>query len=390
MSKELRELLAKLGNLEAQAQTILAKEGATANEIRAKTDEIKTVKAKIEYQKTVDEGKEFDPNGVEITGTVAKQQKEDKAEAAARYKKAFLAAFRRKATSEDRKVLAALSPWTDSDGGLLVPSDTQTAINIYKRELSELEPLINVLPVNNSSGTRVFETVATMTAFTNITDLTDDIEDMGSPAFENISYSIKDYAGYMPIPNDLLDDSDQNILDYLANWIARKSVVTRNTLILGILKELTCTTFTDYTDIKKALNVTLDPMLAPGAMVVTNQDGFQYLDTLEDAYGRPILQVDVTKPTQKLFAGKPVKIMSNSVLSTSGTDTLLAPIFVGNLKEAITMFERRGHQIASTNVGGTAFRKNRTEIRVIEREDVVQIDSDAVVYGNIDVTSALS
>lgn len=390
MSKELRELLAQLANLESQAQALMDKDGVTADEMRAKTNEIKAVKAKIEYQKTVDEGKEFDANGLELTGSAAKRQKEEREENQARYKSAFLQAFRGRATADDRKVLAALTPTTDADGGLLVPSDIQTAINQYKRTLSELEPLINVVPVTTSSGSRVFEKIAAMTPLVNITDLTADIEDMGSPQFENVTYAIKDYAGYMPVPNDLLNDSDQNIIAYLTQWIGKKSVVTRNSLILAILGAITPTAFADYKAIKKALNITLDPMLAAGAVIVTNQDGFQYLDTLEDGNGKPILQVDVTQPSQKLFAGKPVKVISNTVLATTGTTTKLAPMIVGNLQEAVTMFERQGHQVASTNIGGTAFRKNRTEIRVIEREDVKSIDTGAVVYGQIDVTAVLA
>lgn len=390
MSKELRELLAQLANLESQAQALMDKDGVTADEMRAKTNEIKAVKAKIEYQKTVDEGKEFDANGLELTGSAAKRQREEREENQAQYKSAFLQAFRGKATADDRKVLAALTPANDADGGLLVPSDIQTSINQYKRTLSELEPLVNVVPVSTSSGSRVFEKIATMTPLANITDLTADIEDMGSPQFENVAYAIKDYAGYMPVPNDLLNDSDQNIIAYLTQWIGKKSVVTRNSLILAILGAITPTAFTDYKAIKKALNITLDPMLAAGAVIVTNQDGFQYLDTLEDGNGKPILQVDVTQPSQKLFAGKPVKVISNTVLATTGTTTKLAPMIVGNLQEAVTMFERQGHQVASTNIGGTAFRKNRTEIRVIEREDVKSIDTGAAVYGQIDVTAVLA
>ena len=226
-----------------------------------------------------------------------------------------------------------------------------------------------------------------MTAFANITDDTADIEEMTNPQFEAVTYAIKKYAGWLPIPNDLLKDSDQNIMAYLTSWIARKSVVTRNTLILAELGELESAPFTDYNDIKKAINVTLDPMLTAGAVILTNQDGFQYLDTLEDGTGKPILQVDVTQPSQKLFAGKPIKVISNTVLPSTVSDTTSAPIYVGNFGEAITMFERQGYQVDSTNVGGTAFRKDRTEIRVIEREDVVTVDKDAIVAGSITVES---
>lgn len=389
MSKELRELLNKLNNLQDQASELMNKEGVTASEIKAKTDEIKSVKAMIEAQKLLDEGKEFTPEGIELTGTAAKEQKKEKEEMQNNYKIAFLNAFRGKNSNEEIKILNAMTPATDADGGLLVPKDIQIAINQYKRSLPQLETLINTIPVNRASGSRVFEKIATMTPLTNITDLTADIDDMGSPQFENVQYAIKDYAGWMPVPNDLLDDSDQNISDYLTGWIARKSVVTRNSLILTLLATLTPVNFADWKAIKKAINITLDPMLAAGSSIITNQDGYQYLDTLVDGQNKPLLQPDLANPGAVKFSGKSVITVPNTVLVTTGTTTKKAPMIVGNLPELITMFERKGHQIASTNVGGTAFRKNRTELRVIEREDLKLIDSAAAVYGQIDVTSVV-
>lgn len=389
MSKELRELYNKLNKLQDQASELMNKEGVTASEIKAKTDDIKAVKAMIEAQKLLDEGKEFDQNGIELSGTAAAEQRKEKEEAKNNYKMAFLNSFRGKASNEDIKIINALSPGTPADGGLLLPQDIQTAINQYKRSLPQLESLINIIPVNRASGSRVFEKISTMVPLTNITDLTADLPDMGNPQFENVSYAIKDYAGYMPVPNDLLEDSDQNIIDYLTGWIGRKSVVTRNSLILTLLATLAKVSFADWKAIKKAINITLDPMLAAGASIITNQDGYQFLDTLVDSQGKPLLQPDLANPGGVKFSGKPIITISNTVLATEGTTTKLAPMIVGNLPELITMFERKGHQVASTNVGGTAFQKNRTEIRVIEREDTKLIDSSAAVYGQVDVTSII-
>lgn len=387
MNKELRQLLSELEAKENEAHELLNKKDVTADEIKAKTEEIKAIKAKIEAHKIIDEGKELDDNGIELTGKVIAERGKEMDEFKDQYKKAFLNAFRGKAASEDYKILNAMSENTSADGGLLVPQDIQTKINQYKRALPQLETLINVIPVNTLSGSRVFEKIATMTPFANITDDTADIEDMGNPQFENVAYQIKKYAGWMPVPNDLLNDSDQNIIEYLSQWIARKSVVTRNSLIIGLLNTLTKVTFTDWKAIKKAINITLDPVIAAGATIVTNQDGFQYLDTLTDAQNRPLLVPDVTNPSIYKIFGKPIFVVPNTVLATTGTTTKLAPVVIGNFVEAITMFERQGYQIASTNIGGTAFRKDRTEIRVIEREDVKLIDSAAAVYGQVDVTA---
>jgi len=390
MSRELRQLLADLSAKQGEASTLMAKDGVTKDELNAKLGEVQAIQAKIEMQKAIDSGKEFNADGVEITGKPADAIKKEKAENKATYQSAFMNAFRNRATTEDFKILNALNPSTPADGGLIVPSDIQTAINLHKRTLPMLESLINVVPVGTAGGSRVFEKIATMIPFAPITDLAIPLTDMGSPQFESVIYAIKDYGGTMPIPNDLLNDTDQNLMAYIVGWIARKSVVTRNGLISTLLTALTPSTFADWKKIKKAINITLDPIFAASASIITNQDGFQYLDTLIDGQSRPLLQPDASRPGGNVLFGKPIIVVSNGTIVTTGTTTKLAPMFIGNLQEAITMFERQGHSIASTNVGGTAFQTNQTQVRAIEREDIKTIDAAAVVYGQIDVTSVLA
>lgn len=54
MSEKMKELLAKLNELEVQSKNLISKEDATADEINAKLAEIKAHKAKIEAQKEID------------------------------------------------------------------------------------------------------------------------------------------------------------------------------------------------------------------------------------------------------------------------------------------------------------------------------------------------
>lgn len=396
-----------LSKLQDEAKTLLADENSTKEILDAKTKEISDIKSKIELQEKVEEDDEVEVKAkivnskkevktMDIKNIIAKVNakevlaEEEKEEFNKAYTRAFCNAFRKKETQDDIEILNTLSEGTGANGGLVVPQDVQTRINEYKRSLPQLETLINIIPVSTLSGSRVFEAIATMTPFTNVTDDTADIEDMGNPTFENVTYAIKDYAGYLPIPNDLLQDSDQAILDYLVGWIGKKSVVTRNSLILAILNTLPVKTFADWKAIKKAINITLDPIFAANAKIITNQDGYQYLDTLVDKNDRPLLQPDVSNPGGNVLFGKPVVVIPNGTLPTTGDTTKLAPMFIGDLKEAIVMFERQGYQIASTNIGGTAFRKNRTEMRVIEREDIKKIDATAVVFGQVDVTSVIA
>lgn len=389
MTKEERELRNQVSTLKTEARNLIAED--KIEEAKAKAKEAENLTEKVDLLAKLE-----DVPGAEGT-LVTGGEKKDEEDRKAQYHNAFFKAFRsQKLNADERQLLdegeapkAGLHETPDENGGLLLPQDVQTSINQYKRSLSELEPFITVTQVTTLSGSRVYEKVATMTPLEELTADDEDLPETDNPTFEKISYSIKDYGGWLPVPKDLLDDSDQNILAYLTQWFGKKSVVTRNTHILAILTALTPTVFADYKAIKKALNITLDPMLAASAIIVTNQDGFQYLDTLEDKNGKPLLQVDVTQPTQKLFAGKPVRVIGNNVLKTTGTDKKLAPVLTGSFMDAVTMFERQGYQIATTDVGGTAWRKNRTEIRMIEREDFKQIDSASVVYGQIDVTSVL-
>ncbi|WP_050698671.1 phage major capsid protein [Anaeromassilibacillus senegalensis] len=399
MTKEERELRVQANKLKQEARDLVAKN--EMEKAKAKVAEAKDLIEKADLMAELD----TDPPPADPP----KGEVKDKEEAKADYRRAFFSALRRRdmcvawlRPNERSAYDAALDVYAaeglhetpDENGGLLLPQDIQTKINEYKRTLDRLESLVDVIATNMKSGSRVYETLAELTPFENLTSDDMDLPEMIPPKFEAIKYDIKDYGGWTPIPNDLLEDTDQNIIAFLVNWIGKKSVVTRNQLICAKLNALDATPFADYKAIKKAINVTLDPIFAASSIILTNQDGYQYLDTLEDKNGRPLMQVDITNPSGKVFAGKSVRVVSNSTLptETSGTGDAqkqLAPIFIGNIPEYIKMFERKGHQIASTNIGGTAFRKNRTEMRVIEREDVVTVDAAAVVRGAMDVTGKI-
>lgn len=68
-SKTMKNLLAALATAQGDAQALMSKPEATAEEIRNKTAEIKALKAKIEAQELLDEGMKFDDHGEEIRDT---------------------------------------------------------------------------------------------------------------------------------------------------------------------------------------------------------------------------------------------------------------------------------------------------------------------------------
>ena len=275
--------------------------------------------------------------------------------------------------------LAAMKEGVDEDGGLIVPQDISTKINEKRRQFDTLANLVDVIPVSTNKGSRVLEKLSDITPLANLEEL-ENIEELENPKFENIKYNIKDYAGILVLSNDLLADTQEALLQYLTTWLAKKSAVTRNTLILNQLGTLAKTTVSKQDDIKDILNVKLDPAINATTKVVTNQSGFNMLDKLKDAFGRYLLQPNPTDPTKKLLFGKPVSVISDKYLPSNGTKTPKHPLIIGDLKEAVKLFDRQQYSILTTNVGGKAFYRNSTDVRIIEREDVVLWDTDAVVY----------
>src|SRR5690606_29443006 len=134
---------------------------------------------------------------------------------------------------------------------------------------------------------------------------------------------------------------------------------------------------------KKALNVTLDPAVSNSAVILTNQDGYHWLDTQKDGDDRYLLVDDITQPGRKLFKGRPVVVASNRHLPT--TDDKV-PFIVGDLKETAVLFSRGRYELASTKIGGDAWRRDTTELRVITRDDCRTWDTAATVYGEIDLS----
>lgn len=167
-----------------------------------------------------------------------------------------------------------------------------------------------------------------------------------------------------------------------------KSVATVNSLVVALLNTWTATAVTDIDDLKDILNVTLDPAISIGATVFMNQDGFNKFDKMKDTDGNYLLEVDPQNATRKLLSGHPVVVVPNKVLATrvgAGDDDgeFFAPIFIGNMTEAITLFDRQAISLLSTNIGGSAFTKNRTEIRALMRHDAKKVDVAALAFAEI-------
>lgn len=286
-------------------------------------------------------------------------------------------------TIEDKEILNSMNETKPEDGALTVPKDIRTAVKELRRSEDALENLVNIETVSTLTGSRVIERYADQTPFDNVEEAAE-FPEVSTPQFDNVEYKVKKKGGILKVTQELLSDTAENIIAYLKKWIAKKSKATRNFMIVAKIKEMTTNeevAISGLDDLKKIFNIMLDPAIALGAIVVTNQDGYNWIDTLKDSDGKYILQPDPTKPTQMLLFGKyPITKVSNRTLpSKLVTGGYKVPIVCGDLKEAITIFDREMLTIDISSVAGNLWNTDQTGIKVRERLDIKAVDVEAII-----------
>lgn len=376
MPKELRELLDQINAKKTEVKNFVAEN--KIEEAKASKEELKSLQDKFDV--LYDLYEEEKENNEEAIKNKAKEN--NKENSIAEFANAARNGFR-----VNNKMTIGSKP----DGGYTVPEDILTAINTYRESKKSLKDLVTVEKVTTSKGSRTFKKRAQQTGFIKVGE-GGKIGKGATPQFERLDYEIEKYAGYFPVTNELLADSDANITNTLIQWIGDESRVTANKLILNVIKTKAETKLEGLNGIKKALNVTLGSAFKATSKIITNDDGLQYLDTLKDGNGRYILQADpITPMSMWLCAGAtkvPVEVIPNSDMPSTGNK---APFIIGDLKEGIVFWDRQLMSIKMSDIASigdlNAFEEDLTLFRAIEREVVTKKDEQAFVNGYIDISA---
>lgn len=262
------------------------------------------------------------------------------------------------------------------NGGLTIPDDIQYAIHQLVRQFATLQNLVNVETVTTTTGSRTYEKISDIKPMTDLDDETAAIPDMDDPELTLIKYAIHRYAAIQTVTNSLLKDTVENILAWLSNWVAKKVTVTRNAKIIEAMgKPAKKPTIASFDDIKDLENNTLDPAIMSSSSFVTNQSGYNVLSKVKDAQGRYMLQRDVTQPDVYRLDGKTITVVADKWLPDVAAGT--HPLYFGDLKQGITLYDREHMSLLSTNIGAGAFEHDLYKVRVIDRFDVEVIDDGA-------------
>ena len=127
------------------------------------------------------------------------------------------------------------------------------------------------------------------------------------------------------------------------------------------------------------VNNTLDPAIEATSIFITNQSGYNVLSKVKDAEGRYMLQPMPSQPDVYQIDGKTVvRIADKWLPDVSGNH----PLYFGDFKQAITLFDRQNMALMATNVGAGSFETNTYKVRVIDRFDVQATDTGAMAVGS--------
>lgn len=265
---------------------------------------------------------------------------------------------------------------TAGHAGLTIPKDIQTTIHTLVRQYDSLQEYVNVESVTTAQGSRVYEKWADITALSEVGTEDGQIQANDDPKLTVVKYLIKRYAGITTVTNSLLKDTAENIIAWLSSWIAKKVVVTRNTKIIAAIEKLpTKPTLKKWDDIID-LEAKVDPAIKPTSIFLTNTSGFTALKKVKNAMGDYLMERDVKSPTGYSIDGFPVKEVADRWLPDK---TSAHPLYFGDLKQAVTLFDRENMSLLATNIGAGAFETDTTKIRVIDRFDVATVDGEAFV-----------
>lgn len=406
MREQLRDVQAQLSTARASAQAIAANQTASAADVTDAMNAITRLRAQAELLRAdiaeAERTHEPQPGGVPDADDARLKTMLSSRE----YTRAFIAALRtganpmrtprdeRNGVLYDALTIAGGTP-AGSDGGFLVPTDFDNQIHEVQRTLNPLSQYFGSETVTTSTGWRAMDTAPTggMTALTG--EITQ-IDSSKQPKFAKVPYGLTTYGQSVPVSNELISDESAGLMAYLSRWFGKLLTMTENSILMGKLNQLTAANIVPgandgdtLASLKTLLNVALDPAISANAMILTNQDGFDYLDKLHDTTGRALIQPDPMTGAPMLLRSKQIVVMSNAqmptreVTTTGATKGSYYPLYVGDGKQYATLFRRQSLELRSTDVGGSAWSTNSTEVRGIARMGASVFDDKAMVRREI-------
>lgn len=393
MNKKLLEMLNSINEQKENVRKLF--DAGKIDEAREAKNKLKDMQAEFEKEVNKDANSDIldDLDDTIITPAGVQQPKALNANDET---KAFLNAARHNFANDTSYPRSSV----DEDGGVLIPKDISTKIEKYRDSKFSFDTLVSHETTDTSTGSRVVRDKTNIEGFVNL-DEEDEIAQIENMKYSTVKYNIHDFAGFMPVHNNLLADagSDVQLEKEIIEWFGDYSRVTHNKEIMKKLKEgkteqgqqePTYKVINDMTDIGTIVNVTLGSTYKEDSVIITNDFGLDIMSQWQDSTGRSLLQPMPNEPKQnRLCFGNviiPVKTINTKDLpNITDKGKEYAPFIAGSLADAIRIYDRKRMSMDSSKVASigkfNAFGKNMTLFRGIERFDTVLRDTDSYVLG---------
>jgi len=360
---ELIELRAERAKLEQRAEDAIKEEKPQeALDIVEKIKEIDKRLTDVEDKVNEDENKEEDKTKEEAPNT---EQSEVRNMSNSPFAPTPEAEVRNQESKEVRDFKQYLETRADIPGGSLktdagfvvVPEEIVYDILKLKEVEFNLDQYVTVKQVQFGSGKYPVVRQSQVAALPEVDELEENPELAVKPFFQ-LAYDIKTHRGYFRISREAIEDAKVDVLGELKQWMARTIAATRNQAIIKVLKNggpgedgentripketVTGATSKDIVDgLKDAINKHIIPNYENNVAIVS-QTAFNTIDKLADKEDRYLIQQDVKEASQKRLLGAKVVVLPDEMVGDKNGNTLI----FGNLKDAITLFDRSQYQAA--------------------------------------------
>ncbi|GAA3020399.1 phage major capsid protein [Tetragenococcus solitarius] len=258
---------------------------------------------------------------------------------------------------------------TTENAAAVVPEEVIGEVFDLKRNKYNLAQYATVKTVSNGQGK--YPVATNQEAVLATKEELAEIEDVDADMFTSVNYAVATRAGKIALSNEIVEDSEVNIVQEVKEQLQQLVDNTDNKHIIDLLKTFPKQEVADLDGLKEIHNVTLDPAL--DKTVILNQSGFNHLDTLKDSDGRYILQPDVTAPSGKSLFGMPVVLVSNKLLANAENGAF--PMIIGDIAQSV--FVARRNQVTTQ---WDKFDYYSQGLAVVIRNDYETIDEEASVY----------
>ncbi|MDN5907285.1 MAG: phage major capsid protein [Staphylococcus equorum] len=278
-----------------------------------------------------------------------------------------------------------------NSGFVVIPEEIVNDILKLKEVEFNLDQYVTVKSVENGMGRYPVVRQSEVAALPIVDELDENPELAVKPFFQ-LAYDIKTHRGYFRISREAIEDAKVDVLGELKQWMARTIAATRNAAIINVLKNggpgedgentripqetVSGATSKDKVDgLKDVINKHIIPNYENNVAIVS-QTGFNTLDKLADKEDRYLIQADIKESSQKRLLGAKVIVLPDEMLGDKGANTLI----FGNLKDAITLFQRSQYEADWTDYmhfGECLMVALRQDCRLLDHKAAVVVDLDS-------------